>query len=86
VDHVLIFGERHLHRILAVYSSYYNETRTHLALGKDVPLRQLFKNRGPLLPRQFCPGCIIDTSGHDFREGQATAKEAMTQHYYSEVS
>src|SRR4030095_8797118 len=37
LDHVLIFGERHLRRILALYSSYYNQTRTHLALGKDAP-------------------------------------------------
>jgi transposase InsO family protein len=34
LDHVLIFGERHLRRILALYFSYYNQTRTHLALGK----------------------------------------------------
>ncbi len=32
LDHVLIVGERHLRRILALYSSYYNESRTHLAL------------------------------------------------------
>jgi transposase InsO family protein len=39
LDHVLIFGERHLRRILTLYSLYYNETRTHLGLGKDAPLR-----------------------------------------------
>src|SRR5262249_19378396 len=33
--HVLIYGEQHLRRILALYSLYYNETRTHLGLGKD---------------------------------------------------
>jgi len=27
LDHVLIFGERDLRRILALYSSYYNQTR-----------------------------------------------------------
>src|SRR5438105_4804835 len=36
LDHVLIYGERHLRRILTLYSLYYNETRTHLGLGKDV--------------------------------------------------
>src|SRR6516225_6577529 len=35
LDHVLIFGERHLHRVLTLYSLYYNETRTHLGLAKD---------------------------------------------------
>jgi hypothetical protein len=33
LDHVLIYGERHLRRILTLYSLYYNETRTHLGLG-----------------------------------------------------
>jgi transposase InsO family protein len=37
LDHILIFGERHLLRILSLYSSYYNQTRTHLSLGKDTP-------------------------------------------------
>ena len=40
LDHVLIFGERHLRRILTLYSLYYNETRTHLGLEKDAPLRR----------------------------------------------
>jgi hypothetical protein len=33
-----MFGERHLHRILTAYSSYYNETHTHLGLAKDTPI------------------------------------------------
>src|SRR5207245_6004139 len=32
LDHVLIFGARHLRRIQTSYSCYYNETRTHLSL------------------------------------------------------
>ena len=39
-DHVLILGERHLQQVLAVYSLYYNETRTRLGLDKDAPLRR----------------------------------------------
>jgi transposase InsO family protein len=38
LDHLLIFGEAHLRRVLTLYSLYYNETRTHLGLGKDAPL------------------------------------------------
>jgi transposase InsO family protein len=49
LDHVLIFGERHLRRILALYSSYYNQTRTHLALGKDAPLRRAVQGSGPII-------------------------------------
>ena len=40
LDHVLIYGERHLRRILTLYSLYYNEKRTHLGLTKDAPLRR----------------------------------------------
>ena len=40
LDHVVIFGERHLRRILTLYLLYYNETRTHLGLGKDAPPRR----------------------------------------------
>ena len=38
LDHVLIFGVRHLRQVLTSYSLYYNATRTHLGLDKDTPL------------------------------------------------
>src|SRR5260221_4067270 len=31
-DHVIVFNEDHLRRILSNYASYYNEVRTHLSL------------------------------------------------------
>jgi len=37
LDHVIIFGEAHLRRLLATYAAYYNGIRTHLALDKDAP-------------------------------------------------
>src|SRR6267154_3133047 len=37
LDHVIIFGERHLHDVLSSYFQYYHKTRTHLALDKDCP-------------------------------------------------
>jgi hypothetical protein len=37
LDHVLVLSERHLHRILARYVSYYHGAPTHLALQKDAP-------------------------------------------------
>jgi transposase InsO family protein len=40
LDHIIVFGERHLRRILAAYADYYNEVRTHLFLGKDAPVRR----------------------------------------------
>jgi putative transposase len=37
LDHVVIFNERHLRRVLSSYIEYYHRTRTHLALDKDCP-------------------------------------------------
>jgi transposase InsO family protein len=37
LNHVLVLGERHLHRILIRYFAYYHQARTHLALDKDAP-------------------------------------------------
>jgi putative transposase len=37
LDHVIVFDERSLRRILASYVDYYHRTRTHLSLGKDSP-------------------------------------------------
>jgi transposase InsO family protein len=37
LDHMIVFGDRALHRTLTAYASYYHSWRTHLALGKDSP-------------------------------------------------
>src|SRR5215471_7623791 len=38
LDHVAIFGERHLRQLVNSYQRYYNEIRTHLSLNKDAPI------------------------------------------------
>jgi putative transposase len=37
LDHVIVLGEKHLHRILTAYLAYDHRSRTHLSLGKDAP-------------------------------------------------
>jgi len=37
LDHVIVFGEAHLRRVLKAYALYYNQIRTHLSLDKDAP-------------------------------------------------
>jgi putative transposase len=37
LDHVVVFGERHLRRLLTAYFAYYHQARTHLSLDKDAP-------------------------------------------------
>ncbi len=37
VDHIMIFNESSLKRILKTYFEYYEHSRTHLSLEKDAP-------------------------------------------------
>jgi hypothetical protein len=46
LDQVVVFGEAHLRRVLSAYAAYYNQTRTHLALQKDAPLRRAIQRIG----------------------------------------
>ncbi len=46
LDHLIIFGEAHLRRVLRAYSDYYNRSRTHLSLDKDTPLSRPILKEG----------------------------------------
>src|SRR6266852_1001994 len=41
LDHIVVFGETHLRRILRSYARYYNDIRTHRSLDKDAPVARL---------------------------------------------
>src|SRR5579883_269102 len=45
LDHVMIFSEHGLRRILKSYFDYYQSSRTHLALGKDAPISRSVQPR-----------------------------------------
>jgi hypothetical protein len=49
LDHVIVFGERHLRHLLKSYQKYYNETRTHLSLRKDAPISRAVEPVGQTL-------------------------------------
>ena len=51
VDHIVVFGERHLRPVLLSYMSYYSGTRTHLSLNKDAPMSRVAETAG----RISCP-------------------------------
>ena len=53
VKHVIIFGERHLVRLVRSYISYYHEDRCHLGLGKDTP------DRRPVTPRPLPTAKVV---------------------------
>jgi putative transposase len=38
LDHVIVLGERHLHRMLADYFNYYHDSRPHLSLDRNSPM------------------------------------------------
>jgi len=46
LDQMLILSEAHLRRILTLYASYYNESRTHLSLRKDTPRGRAIQRYG----------------------------------------
>ena len=56
LDHVVVFGERHLRHVLLSYMNYYNETRTHLSLDKDSPLSRTVERAGGILCRPVLGG------------------------------
>ena len=56
LDHVVVFGEGHLRRVLAAYTGYYNELRTHLSLGKESPCHRSVQRRGQLVARPILGG------------------------------
>jgi hypothetical protein len=55
-DHVIVFNEEHLRRILSKYASYYNEVRTHLSLGKDAPCTRPIERVGDIIAQPILGG------------------------------
>jgi transposase InsO family protein len=48
-DHLIVFSEKHMRRILSLYKSYYNKSRTHISLNKDSPETRKAKKRGRII-------------------------------------
>ena len=40
LNHFIVLNERHLRRILRDYFEYYNESRTHLSLDRNSPIKR----------------------------------------------
>src|SRR6202162_1112953 len=56
LDHIVVFGERHLRHVLLSYMDYYNGTRTHLSLNKDAPIPRAAEAAGRILCRPILGG------------------------------
>src|SRR5882757_6998242 len=48
LDHLIVFDEAQLRRVLKKYASYYNQVRTHLSLEKDSPDFRRQQKLGPI--------------------------------------
>jgi len=48
LDHIVVFGEAHLRRVLRFYASYYNKVRTHRSLDKDSPVSRPVQRTGSI--------------------------------------
>ena len=56
VDHLIVFGEGHLRRILREYAAYYNGLRTHRALNQDAPVHRAVEPIGAITSRPVLGG------------------------------
>ena len=56
LDHIVVFGEAHLRRILRCYARYYNDVRTHRSLDKDTPVSRPVQRTGSITSFQILGG------------------------------
>jgi transposase InsO family protein len=56
LDHIVIFGEAHLRRVLKTYGAYYNRLRPHLALTKGAPLSRPVRRFGEVIAKPILGG------------------------------
>ena len=67
IDHVVVFGERHLRHVLLLYKDYYNATRTHLSLNKDARSLAALSGPGISSAARSWVDCTINMAGCDLR-------------------
>jgi hypothetical protein len=67
---MLIFEESHLRQVLSAYATYYNDIRTHLALGKDAPTGRTVRRSGSIIAIPILTGLHHHYLRILFRKGQ----------------
>jgi transposase InsO family protein len=55
-DHMIVFGEAHLRRILSAFAAYYNKARVHRSLDSDAPLHRAIQHLGAIASRPILGG------------------------------
>jgi transposase InsO family protein len=70
IDHILVFGERHLRHVLLSYMGYYNGTRTICPWTRTRRCRAPSKQRDTLSAVQSWADCTINMTGFNLRQAQ----------------
>jgi hypothetical protein len=73
LDHIVVFGDAHLRRILGAYTIYYNELRTHVSLDEDSPAHRPIQRLGHLTARPLLGGLHHQYCRCSSRQGQLAA-------------
>jgi hypothetical protein len=66
VEHLTVFGEQHLRRVLRSYALYYNDIRTHRSLNRTHRYRVPFNGSGASHPVRLSAGYTTNTSESEF--------------------
>jgi hypothetical protein len=56
LDHMIILNERHLDSVLTEFVEYYNNSRTHMSLNKDSPVRRQTETKGKTVSKPVLGG------------------------------
>jgi putative transposase len=56
LDHIIVWNAAHLRRVLRAYAVYYNNDRTHLALGKNAPHARATEREGRIIAEPILGG------------------------------
>jgi transposase InsO family protein len=56
LDHMIVFGQAHMRRILGKYAAYYNESRIHRSLDKDAPFHRAIERIGVITSQPVLGG------------------------------
>ena len=70
LDHILVFGERHLRTVLKSYAGYHNRVRTHLSLDKDAPFHRAAHCTGQIVAIPILGGLHHHYVPCDFQQAQ----------------
>ena len=86
IDHLIVLNEAHLRRILAKFSTYYNEWRPHVLLAKDAPSRrpiEVRRHRRTFNPRWITSPVhtnLLEAAGGLTRPFQAAERDLLLLH------